>query len=96
MYNYDRRAKVAASEIPLEELPDNLKALVKRLEKLPGGWEANTVWDGIHGYIVDFELSSMHHVRFAKQTLKDLVSESDIRWVEVSQGGTVAVGMRNS
>lgn len=85
-YSYNRQA---ASPIEVTDLPPDQQKFVKALARF--GLKPVHVWDGIHGFIVDFEGGSP---RMTKDFLQALTRNSDFRWVEFSSmRGDISVGM---
>lgn len=83
-YSYNRQA---ASPISMEELPPVQQKIVQIL--VDHRYKPTMVWDGIHGYIVEFDGSE----RFTVDLLKDLVRHPLFRWIEANSRGAIAVGM---
>ena len=70
-----------ASEVQLDDLQPTQQKQVKAFEQLLGG-KADSIFDGIHGFIVDIKVSGGHGAyRFDADDLKKLVALK-IRWVE--------------
>ena len=89
-YHYDRRQKTAADEVLREGLPADRQQFIMLLERKLG-WKATTFWDGIHGYIAEFDTRS-HMSRLMKDDLKLLMGNPLFRWVSLSLKGS-SVGM---
>jgi hypothetical protein len=68
-----------ASEIEFKELDSTKQKQVQQFVKFFGG-KIITIWDGIHGNIVDIKMSEKNW-RMDTQDLKDLISLK-IRWIE--------------
>lgn len=77
-----------ASEIQLKELDSNKQKQVQAFVKFFGG-KVITIWDGIHGNIVDIKMSESNW-RMDPQDLKALISLK-IRWIEFDKQ-TVSIG----
>jgi hypothetical protein len=77
-----------ASEIKFNELDSTKQKQVNAFVKFFGG-KINTIWDGIHGNIVDIKMSEKNW-RMDTQDLKDLISLK-IRWIEFDNQ-TVSIG----
>jgi len=78
-----------ASEVQLTDLQPTQQKQVKAFEQLLGG-KADSIFDGIHGFIVDIKVSGGHGAyRFDTDDLKKLVALK-IRWVEAN-GTTISV-----
>ena len=68
-----------ASEIKISELDSTKQKQVQAFVKFFGG-KVITIWDGIHGNIVDIKMSEKNW-RMDTSDLKDLISLK-IRWIE--------------
>lgn len=68
-----------ASEIKINELDSTKQKQVQAFVKFFGG-KVITIWDGIHGNIVDIKMSEKNW-RMDTSDLKDLISLK-IRWIE--------------
>jgi hypothetical protein len=77
-----------ASEIEFKELDSAKQKQVQQFVKFFGG-KIITIWDGIHGNIVDIKMSDKNW-RMDTQDLKDLISLK-IRWIEFDDQ-TVSIG----
>jgi hypothetical protein len=77
-----------ASEIKFNELDSTKQKQVNAFVKFFGG-KIITIWDGIHGNIVDIKMSEKNW-RMDTQDLKDLISLK-IRWIEFDNQ-TVTIG----
>lgn len=77
-----------ASEIKINELDSTKQKQVQAFVKFFGG-KVITIWDGIHGNIVDIKMSEKNW-RMDTQDLKDLISLK-IRWIEFDNQ-TVSIG----
>lgn len=77
-----------ASEIQLKELDSTKQKQVQAFVKFFGG-KVITIWDGIHGNIVDIKMAEKNW-RLDVPDLKDLISLK-IRWIEFDNQ-TVAIG----
>ena len=77
-----------ASEIKINELDSTKQKQVQAFVKYFGG-KIITIWDGIHGNIVDIKMSEKNW-RMDTQDLKDLISLK-IRWIEFDNQ-TVSIG----
>lgn len=77
-----------ASEIKFNELDSTKQKQVNAFVKFFGG-KINTIWDGIHGNIVDIQMSQPNW-RLDPSDLKDLISLK-IRWIEFDNK-TVSIG----
>jgi hypothetical protein len=77
-----------ASEIEFKELDSTKQKQVQQFVKFFGG-KINTIWDGIHGNIVDIKMSEKNW-RMDTQDLKDLISLKII-WIEFDNQ-TVSIG----
>jgi hypothetical protein len=77
-----------ASEIEFKELDSSKQKQVQQFVKFFGG-KINTIWDGIHGNIVDIKMSQSNW-RLDPSDLKDLISLK-IRWIEFDNQ-TVSIG----
>lgn len=77
-----------ASEIELKELDSNKQKQVQQFVKFFGG-KIITIWDGIHGNIIDIKMSEPNW-RMDTSDLKDLISLK-IRWIEFDKQ-TVSIG----
>lgn len=77
-----------ASEIELKELDSNKQKQVQQFVKFFGG-KIITIWDGIHGNIIDIKMSEPNW-RMDTTDLKDLISLK-IRWIEFDKQ-TVSIG----
>lgn len=80
--------KQAASEISLEELPIAQKELVAIVE-----YPIVQVWEGIHGYIVEFKGNSPGGARIDRNKLKRMLGHKDFRWISPSDRDGFSVGM---
>ena len=70
-----------ASEVQLGEIPVTKAKQVMAFEKIIGG-KHSQIFDGIHGMIVDIEVSGGHgNYRFEANDLKKLLSLR-VRWIE--------------
>jgi len=70
-----------ASEVQLDDLQPTQQKQIKAFEQLLGG-KHDSIFDGIHGFIVDIKVSGGHGpYRFDADDLKKLVALK-IRWVE--------------
>ena len=70
-----------ASEVELTEIPVAKANQVKAFEQLLGG-KVDSIFDGIHGFIVEIKVSGGHGpYRFDADDLKKLIALK-IRWVE--------------
>lgn len=85
----------AASEIGYDELPEDRKALVK---KIFGNKKPMSIWEGIHGYIVDMRGINLIKGRSDKNDLKEsiklldtLVKDKNFRWIE-NIDGKISIG----
>lgn len=74
-----KRVIKEASEIELKELDSNKQKQVQQFLKFFGG-KVITIWDGIHGNIVDMKMAEKNW-RMDPSDLKDLIALK-IRWVE--------------
>lgn len=77
-----------ASEIKFNELDSAKQKQVNAFVKFFGG-KINTIWDGIHGNIVDIQMSEPNW-RMDTSDLKDLIAMK-IRWIEFDSK-TVSIG----
>lgn len=77
-----------ASEIEFKELDSTKQKQVQQFVKFFGG-KIITIWDGIHGNIVDIKISEPNW-RMDTSDLKDLISLK-IRWIEFDKQ-TVSIG----
>ena len=77
-----------ASEIKINELDSTKQKQVQAFVKFFGG-KVITIWDGIHGNIVDIKMSESNW-RMDTQDLKDFLSLK-IRWIEFDKQ-TVSIG----
>jgi hypothetical protein len=77
-----------ASEIKFNELDSTKQKQVNAFVKFFGG-KINTIWDGIHGNIVDIQMSEPNW-RMDTSDLKDLIAMK-IRWIEFDSK-TVSIG----
>jgi hypothetical protein len=78
-----------AEEVQLADLQPTQQKQVKAFEQLLDG-KADSIFDGIHGFIVDIKVSGGHGpYRFDTDDLKKLVALK-IRWVEAN-GTTISV-----
>lgn len=84
------RFKEAAEEITLDELPDDRKAFIAKLERVFG--QASMAWEGVHGVVVDFEPKMGMTHRFNRADMKMLLSDPNFRWVEGDRA-SISVGM---
>jgi hypothetical protein len=74
-------ALTEASEVKFTELTPIQQKQIQAFEKVIGG-KHSTIWDGIHGMIVDIDKKSFTGgYRFDVDTMKKLISLK-IRWVE--------------
>jgi len=79
-----------ATEVELGELPIASAKKVLAFAKIIGG-KHSQIFDGIHGLIVDIEVSpSSRNYRFDASTMKKLLGMG-IRWVE-ADGDIVSIG----
>ena len=70
-----------ASEVSFNELKPEQQKQIKAFEQLLGG-KTNSIFDGIHGFIVDMKVSGVHgNYRFEADDLKKLLTLK-IRWIE--------------
>ena len=70
-----------ASEIEFKDLQPTQQKQVQAFEKLIGG-KIDSIFDGIHGFIVDIKVSGGHgNYRFEADDLKKLLSLK-VRWIE--------------
>jgi hypothetical protein len=70
-----------ASEVEITEIPVAKANQVLAFEKILGG-KHDSIFDGIHGFIVDIKVQGGHgNYRFEADDLKKLLSLK-IRWVE--------------
>ena len=70
-----------ASEVQLKDLQPTQQKQVMAFEKLIGG-KVDSIFDGIHGFIVDIKVSGGHgNYRFEANDLKKLLSLR-VRWIE--------------
>jgi hypothetical protein len=70
-----------ASEVSFNELKPEQQKQIKAFEQLLGG-KVNSIFDGIHGFIVDLKVSGGHgNYRFEADEMKKLISLK-VRWVE--------------
>jgi hypothetical protein len=70
-----------ASEVQLKDLQPTQQKQVMAFEKLIGG-KVDSIFDGIHGFIVDIKVSGGHgNYRFEADDLKKLLSLK-VRWIE--------------
>ena len=70
-----------ASEVEITEIPVTKANQVLAFEKILGG-KHDSIFDGIHGFIVDIKVQGGHgNYRFEADDLKKLLSLK-IRWVE--------------
>lgn len=79
--------KTAASEIKFEDLSPEAQKFSKSLEREFG--KIGTVWEGVHGIIVEFAGKPN---RMSKDTLKKLLAYGDFRWLDTSDN-QIHVGM---
>ena len=77
-----------ASEIEFKELDSTKQKQVQQFVKFFGG-KIITIWDGIHGNIIDIKMSEPNW-RMDTSDLKDLISLK-IRWIEFDKQ-TVSIG----
>ncbi len=77
-----------ASEIKFNQLDSTKQKQVNAFVKFFGG-KINTIWDGIHGNIVDIQMSEPNW-RMDTSDLKDLIAMK-IRWIEFDSK-TVSIG----
>jgi hypothetical protein len=79
-----------ASEVQLTDLQPTQLKQVKAFEQVLGG-RVDSIFDGIHGYVVDIKINGAHGVyRFDGDDLKKLLALK-IRWVE-ADGDYISVG----
>jgi hypothetical protein len=79
-----------ASEVELTEIPVAKANQVLAFEKILGG-KHDSIFDGIHGFIVEIKVSGGHGpYRFDADDLKKLIALK-IRWVE-ADGDYISVG----
>jgi hypothetical protein len=79
-----------ASEIQLTDLQPTQQKQIKAFEQLLGG-RVDSIFDGIHGYVVDIKINGAHGVyRFDGDDLKKLLALK-IRWVE-SDRDVISIG----
>lgn len=76
-----------ASEVKFDEInPENQKLVTSLVGK--GKEENQSYWDGIHGQIVDFlNVGHSKNLRMKKADLKKLLSDKNVRWVDISSIG---------
>lgn len=80
-----------ASVIELSELTPAQQKQIKQFESIIGG-TCETIWDGIHGFIVAIKLHNFSGAyRFDVDTMKKLIS-AKARWVEEDLGKRVNIG----
>ncbi len=80
-----------ASVVQLEELTSAQQKQIKQFETIIGG-KCETIWDGIHGFIVAIKLQNQSgSYRFDVDTMKKLI-QAKVRWVEEDLGGRVNIG----
>ena len=79
-----------AEEVEFDSLDPKDQNKIKAIQKVVGG-KRDTVWDGVHGIIVDFSIREMGMSRLSKKQLQGLV-KSDIRWIE-AKPNRIAVGL---
>lgn len=80
-----------ASVVELSELTSAQQKQIKTFESIIGG-KCETVWDGIHGFIVAIKLQNhMGSYRFDADTMKKLIS-AKVRWVEEDLGSRINIG----
>lgn len=84
----ERRNLKEASEIGFKELDSKRQKQVTDFVKFFNG-KRRAVWEGIHGYIVDIDLS-LGRNRLDTSDLKTL-SGMELRWIEFD-GLTVSIG----
>ena len=79
-----------ASEVQLTDLQPTHQKQIKAFEQLLGG-KVNSIFDGIHGFIVEIKVSGGHGpYRFDGDDLKKLLALK-IRWVE-SDRDVISIG----
>jgi len=79
-----------ASEVQLTDLQPTQQKQIKAFEQLLGG-KVNSIFDGIHGFIVEIKVSGGHGpYRFEADDLKKLIALK-IRWAE-ADGDYISVG----
>jgi hypothetical protein len=80
-----------ASVVEFDSLTSAQQKQIKSFETIIGG-KYETVWDGIHGFVVAIKLQNAHgSYRFDVDTMKKLIS-AKIRWAEEDLGGRVNIG----
>jgi hypothetical protein len=80
-----------ASVVELSELTPIQQKQIKAFESIIGG-KAETIWDGIHGFVVAIKLQNYHGAyRFDVDTMKKLIA-AKVRWVEEDLGKRVSIG----
>lgn len=80
-----------ASVVELSELTPIQQKQIKVFESIIGG-KAETIWDGIHGFVVSIKLQNLHGgYRFDVDTMKKLIA-AKVRWVEEDLGKRVNIG----
>lgn len=80
-----------ASVVELSELTPVQQKQIKVFESIIGG-KAETIWDGIHGFVVAIKLQNLHGgYRFDVDTMKKLIA-AKVRWVEEDLGKRVNIG----
>ena len=84
----ERRNLKEASEIGFKELDSKRQKQVTDFVKFFNG-KRRTVWEGIHGYIVDIDFP-MGRNRLGTSDLK-MLSGMELRWIEFD-GLTVSIG----
>ena len=78
-----------ASEIKFDELDTDDKQLATSLQKHFGA-KINTIWDGIHGKIVELEVKGGHGAyRFEKGDFQ-LLAKLRVRWME-ADGNIISI-----
>jgi hypothetical protein len=85
-----RFTREAASPIDLKDLPPVQQKLVKILTQ--HNLKPTMAWDGIHGYIVEFD-GGQGAGRFTVELLKKLVGHPLFRWIEGNHAEGISVGM---
>ena len=80
-----------ASVIELSEIPIAKANQIIAFEKILGG-KHETIWDGIHGYIVSIKPQNKQDAyRFEADDMKKLIA-AKARWIEADLGNRVNVG----
>ena len=86
VFTEDQRERLGelaeASEIDVSELDPAMARIVKPLGR------AETLWDGIHGKIVDIDSKQ---TRLPKELLQKLTRHKTFRWIE-ADGEGISVG----